>query len=390
MSDDEVDRSEEATSPSAAKPALRNVVVVAAAMVATGLTFGLVWLVTSEESHTRQLFFERSWIQYVTVSCFWLTLMLLARRWLAHRSENAAVDVVEEILDRKTFSTSLVWNNAPTVIEAFEEAEFEPHRATRAFHRLRHGMRRLHNTRNTRELDAYFRARSDLDHADLDTRYAMLRYLVWLIPTLGFIGTVLGIGGGISGFAVALEGAADFQAVRAELPLVTGQLGTAFDTTLLALLLSVVVGLVQAQVRRQEEGVLDRLDGVCVDRVCGLFQENSPETKQLVDTITEELQKLLAQLNGNRARTEKVILDDLPGKLVERLERADGVNRGVLSQLAESLEAQRQILDNRLPQPSAAQAPSNQEELLRRILLALEVRNRTAGRSAPRGGSRDA
>lgn len=390
MSDDEVDRSEEGASPRAAKPALQNIGGVLAALAATGLTFGMIWLVTSEESHTRQLFFERSWIQYVTVSCFWLTLVLLGRRWLAHRSENSAVDVVEDILDRKRFSTSMVWHNAPTVLKAIDEPEFEAHQATRSFHRLRHGMRRLHNTRNTRELDAYFRARSDLDHAELDTRYAMLRYLVWLIPTLGFIGTVLGIGGGISGFAVALEGAADFQAVRAELPQVTGQLGTAFDTTLLALLLSVVVGLVMAQVRRLEEGILDRLDGVCVDRVCGLFQESSPETEQLVGTINEAIQKLLAQMNGSRAKTERVITEKLPVLIVQRLERGDGEVRGVLNQLAETLDSQNQILESRLPQPTAAQTPSAEEELLRRILLALETRNRLASRVARGDGSQDA
>ena len=32
----------------------------------------------------------------------------------------------------------------------------------------------------------------------LDLRYSMLRYLVWLLPTLGFIGTVVGIAGALS------------------------------------------------------------------------------------------------------------------------------------------------------------------------------------------------
>ncbi len=388
MRDDEVDRTEDGGSadeggPARAGSTLHAGLAMAIALVATGVSFALVWLVTSEESHTRQLFFERSWIQYVTVYCFWLTLVLLGRRWLSHRSENVAVDAVVQVLDRDEFANALTADSADLVLGAFADSDFERFQSTRSFHRMRHGLRRLRNTHSTRELDAYFQARGELDHAELETRYATLRYLVWLIPTLGFIGTVLGIGGGISGFAVALEGAADFQAVRAELPLVTGQLGTAFDTTLLALLLSVVVGLVMAQVRRVEEGVLDRLDGVCVDRVCGLFQESSPETERLVVTIDDVPNKVITQLNARTGMAMTDLKDKLPALIARQLDLPKGGVGAVVDQMTGSLDNLANILEQRLPDPTTSHIPSREERLLRKILEALEDRERSSG---SRGG----
>ncbi len=65
---------------------------------------------------------------------------------------------------------------------------------------------------------------------DQDTRLAMIRYAIWAVPSIGFIGTVRGMGMALS--------AADNPA---KLPEVVGYLAVAFDTTLVALLLSIVL-----------------------------------------------------------------------------------------------------------------------------------------------------
>ena len=70
--------------------------------------------------------------------------------------------------------------------------------------------------------------------------------MIWAIPILGFIGTVWGISGAVSNFSSAMtsveSAAAVSEALKDNLPLVTADLATAFDTTLLALLLSVPSG----------------------------------------------------------------------------------------------------------------------------------------------------
>lgn len=80
----------------------------------------------------------------------------------------------------------------------------------------------------------------------VDLRYALSRYLVWVIPTIGFIGTVVGI-------AMALQ---QINPEAPDLRQLTGSLGVAFYTTLVALVQSAVLvfGLQIVQAR-EEEGV---------------------------------------------------------------------------------------------------------------------------------------
>ena len=73
---------------------------------------------------------------------------------------------------------------------------------------------------------------SEMNLNYLDTSFSMIRYLAWSIPSIGFIGTVIGISGAL--------GKAD-QAAAGDLSAVTTLLGTAFDTTLVALFLSIVL-----------------------------------------------------------------------------------------------------------------------------------------------------
>lgn len=84
-----------------------------------------------------------------------------------------------------------------------------------------------------------------------DSFYAIPRYINWALPILGFLGTVLGISQATEGLGVIILDSST------ELSQVLGQalspLGTAFDTTLIALSLAVVFGLSQTLLYRWEE-----------------------------------------------------------------------------------------------------------------------------------------
>ncbi|WP_295882321.1 MotA/TolQ/ExbB proton channel family protein [uncultured Thiohalocapsa sp.] len=84
----------------------------------------------------------------------------------------------------------------------------------------------------------------------LDLRYALLRYLVWVIPTIGFIGTVVGI-------ALALS-QIDPTATEQPLADIAAALGISFYTTLVALMESAVLVLLLNLVQAREESALNR------------------------------------------------------------------------------------------------------------------------------------
>ena len=94
--------------------------------------------------------------------------------------------------------------------------------------------------------------------------FSLPRFMVWAIPILGFIGTVWGISNGIAHFSDAMTSTSSVTDVSAmlkeNLPLVTNSLATAFDTTLLALLLSIPLMMLMLTIEKAEEAYLIDLD----------------------------------------------------------------------------------------------------------------------------------
>jgi biopolymer transport protein ExbB/TolQ len=78
----------------------------------------------------------------------------------------------------------------------------------------------------------------------LDSELAQIRYIAWAIPSIGFIGTVRGIGN-------AMELA--HRAVQGDITGVTENLGTAFNSTLIALLLGLVLMFLVHQLQLAQE-----------------------------------------------------------------------------------------------------------------------------------------
>ena len=107
----------------------------------------------------------------------------------------------------------------------------------------------------------------ELSLHEIDLRYSMIRYVVWAIPTLGFIGTVVGIS-----LALAYAGQVDVQdpTLLAEL---TKRLAVAFNTTLLALVMSAVLVLAQHIIQADEEGVLNESGQYCLDNLINRLYE---------------------------------------------------------------------------------------------------------------------
>lgn len=97
---------------------------------------------------------------------------------------------------------------------------------------------------------------------ELDLRYNMIRYITWLIPSLGFIGTVIGI-------MLALNYAGDRANVESPEMLyqVTERLGVAFSTTLLALVMAAILVFLQNLIQGKEENILNRSGQYCLDNL---------------------------------------------------------------------------------------------------------------------------
>ena len=86
--------------------------------------------------------------------------------------------------------------------------------------------------------------------------YVVPRYINWAIPILGFIGTVLGISLAADGIQRVIGSRGGVSELSTELGEALAPLGIAFDTTLIALSLSVLLMLLQTALQRWEDGML--------------------------------------------------------------------------------------------------------------------------------------
>ena len=130
------------------------------------------------------------------------------------------------------------------------------------------------SSRSVDQANALLNSSLELFQHELDLKYNMLRYLSWLIPTLGFIGTVIGI-------ALALGKAGkmnmndlnDPTALGVWMGDLTGTLALAFNTTLVALLLSAVLVFLMHLAQGREETALNRSGQYCLDNLINRLYE---------------------------------------------------------------------------------------------------------------------
>ena len=103
---------------------------------------------------------------------------------------------------------------------------------------------------------------NEIEH--LQNSYSVPRFFVWALPIVGFVGTVWGIGLSISFFsdtmAAGQSGTSVSTMLQQNIPLVTKGLSTAFDTTLLALALSLPATGFLVITERDERDYLLKLD----------------------------------------------------------------------------------------------------------------------------------
>ncbi len=114
---------------------------------------------------------------------------------------------------------------------------------------VRRALKRFGETANVQDAADSVHDYCESESARLDAELALIRFCVWAIPAVGFVGTVRGIGNALAGAQLALRGDTS--------PVTTG-LGIAFNSTFVALIVSIVLMFVIHELQlRQERLVLD-------------------------------------------------------------------------------------------------------------------------------------
>jgi len=110
-------------------------------------------------------------------------------------------------------------------------------------------LQRFATTGSIQAVSDTIKEQCEVESDRLDSEMSMVRYIAWAIPSIGFIGTVRGIGDALGQAYKAVEG---------DISGVTVSLGVAFNSTFVALVLSIIIMFCLHQLQlSQERLVLD-------------------------------------------------------------------------------------------------------------------------------------
>lgn len=118
-----------------------------------------------------------------------------------------------------------------------EQRRLLPRALLTALHRFR-------STKNIQDVSVAVKTICEGESERMDTELSMIRYIAWAIPSVGFIGTVRGIGQALSRAQEAVAG---------DITGVTQALGVAFNSTFVALVISIILMFLLHQLQETEE-----------------------------------------------------------------------------------------------------------------------------------------
>lgn len=146
----------------------------------------------------------------------------------------------------------------------FEHAEREGHGNNALFRVTSSCLDRFFTTSKIADATTAMEQSYAIEAERLETGLSIVRYLVWVIPSIGFIGTVRGIGSALGKAEEAIQG---------NIAPVTESLGTAFNSTLVALAISIVVMFLLHKLQESQETLMLDIQRFCNDNVLRYIKE---------------------------------------------------------------------------------------------------------------------
>lgn len=145
-----------------------------------------------------------------------------------------------------------------------------------------------------RGVDDHLRYLAELASERLSQSYSTIRTITWAIPILGFLGTVIGITLAISDLTP--------EQLDSSLADVTQGLGFAFDTTALALAMSIVLVFASFATERMEQSVLNDVEQFGIECLLPWFapeeQESSATTAAIAGLPADIWSEQISQLRS--------------------------------------------------------------------------------------------
>lgn len=189
---------------------------------------------------------------------FW-TLAILVVKWSKLREQRKALRF-SILPDMGGFVVSP--NTVDSVLQIIRQSASDPE-AYLPYRRIISTLSNLKNIGRVSDVNDILQSHAERDENALETSYTLVNGFLWAIPVVGFIGTVLGLSMAIGGFGSVLATSPELETISQSLQMVTAGLATAFETTLLALIVALFLYLATTALRKAEEEFLDACAEYC-------------------------------------------------------------------------------------------------------------------------------
>ncbi|MFM8891024.1 MAG: MotA/TolQ/ExbB proton channel family protein [Planctomycetia bacterium] len=221
--------------------------------------------------------------------------------------------------------------DATGLAEALAEAADEAGEPARGYlvRRLREAIDLVVRTGSADSLEEHLKYLSDLDASRAAQGYGLVRFVIWAIPIMGFLGTVIGIT-----VAIACLSPTQLENISG----VVAGLGTAFDTTATALRLSMVLLFLQFVIDRSEQKLLGEVDAAAWAALAGRFQSLSGDggaalaVARLGETVSRGTARLLEAQEQSWRALERTATTHLGAALDQAGNRLNASLAGSLDQ----------------------------------------------------------
>jgi biopolymer transport protein ExbB/TolQ len=203
-------------------------------------------------------------VEYITTVMFFVGLSVLAVKFihaLHQRKLLRNTPVLPQADSKADVRYASIYLEKVRQYEKDQEVSLLTQRLTKA-------LQFVHRTGRADELDDELRFIADGAVAKTDADYGLVRLILWAVPMLGFLGTVIGI-------TAALDNL-DLNAINESSKQLSAGLAVAFDTTGLAITLDVLLFFIQFLVYREEMQLLGETERLAADELRGRFA-NSEE-----------------------------------------------------------------------------------------------------------------
>ncbi|MCH8924050.1 MAG: MotA/TolQ/ExbB proton channel family protein [Planctomycetes bacterium] len=266
-----------------------------------------------------QRYFASHPVEYVATTMFLVAMAALAIKLIDISAQTAALGKFH--LDREPDGQHTVDDCQPLL----EQLAQVPPRLQEGYliRRLREALVYVWRKGDANTLDDELRHLADVDAYRSHDSYSLVRIIIWAIPILGFLGTVIGIT-----LAVAKLSP---QQIETSITEVTAGLGVAFDTTALSLSLSIVLMFAMYLTTRIETRLVADVDAKVSAEMVGRFEQigsGGDGQLALLRRMTDQVVHSSERLVAGQAEIWKSTIDEaharwqnLSGETAEQLQQ---------------------------------------------------------------------